>query len=367
MIQIVSVHSKHDIKAFVGLPEQLYKGCPYYVPDLKLEVLKILRKQNEVMEAFVAYRDRKAVGRVVALINYRANEKWGVKAVRFGMIEFIDDENVSRFLMKTVENWGKARGMNVVQGPLGVTDFDKEGMLVEDFDRNGTATTIYNLAYYPRHLEKLGYVKAVDWLQVRLLIPDELPPKFRKVSEIVPSRYRLHIHHVKKSEKLAYVERIFHLFNKAYSPLFGFVSFTDEQIHEFYDQYNLIIRREFITVVENEQGEVVAAAVTMGSLTKALQRSKGRLFPTGWFFLLKSLYLRREDTTELLLIGIDPAYQGKGVNAMLFAEQLRVCKEMGFKYAESAPQLEHNEKEMSQWRHFDHERIKRRRCYQKYL
>lgn len=367
MLKVVSVKSRREVKAFVELPRQLYKDNKYYVPDLDADVRSLLRKQNEDLEAFVAFEEGRVVGRVFALVNRRANEKWGIKAVRFGMIEFIDDECVSRMLLLTVENWGKARGMNVVQGPLGITDFDKEGMLVEDFDRIGSAIAIYNHPYYPQHLERLGYTKAVDWLQIRLQIPDVLPPKFKKMSELVPERYGLHVHKIKRCEKRKYVERIFHLYNKAYSSLFGFVSFSEEQIHEFINQYDPIVKCDLITAVENEAGEVIAAAISMGSLSRALQAAKGRLFPTGWWPLLKSLFIRCDETVEMLLIGIDPAYQGKGVNAMLFSEQLKAFKKMGFKYAESGPQLEHNEKEMSQWRYYDHELIKRRRCYQKKL
>ncbi|HBJ76476.1 MAG TPA: N-acetyltransferase [Porphyromonadaceae bacterium] len=366
---VLPVRSKKEIKCFATFGNSLYLGNPYYIPDLEYDIIRTLSNRNkDTMQPFLAYLGGKVVGRVVAVINHRANRHWDVKVVRFGMIEFVENIEVARALLDCVEKWGKERGMDTLWGPLGVTDFDKEGMLVEDFDKMGSMVTIYNHSYYPQYLERLGYHKKVDWLQARIEVPSSLPARFERVSSFAKERFNLRVVPVNKNNDVRgenMGKKIFKMLNKAYAPLFGFVSFTDEQVEKFVKFYLSIIDYRLITAVENEENEVVGACISMTSLNKALKKTHGKLFPLGWLYLLNSLKFHREDTANALLIGVVPEYQSLGVNAILFYEQLKAWKEMGIKYAEIAPQLEENIKELSQWKLFNPEIIKRRRCFEK--
>ncbi len=371
-VEIKKVETKKDLKRFIRFNYEFYKDNPYSVPDLYDDMLNTFsEKKNAAFEFceadyFLAYEDGKIVGRVAAIINRRANEKWGKRAVRFGWIDFVDDIRVSRALIETVKQWGKARGMDEIEGPLGFTDMDAEGMLVEGFDQLSTMATIYNYPYYPRHMEELGLVKSADWVEMKIAIPDEIPEKHRRISQIIERKYNLHVRKLtskKEIRKSGVAHDIFRLINDAYEPLFGFSRMTERQIDQYVNMYVPVLDLRMVSIVENEQNEIVAVGISMASLSEALQRAKGKLFPFGWVHLLKALMLKRPKTLDLLLVAVRPDYQGKGVNALLFTDLIPVYKKLGFEYAESNPELELNDKVQSQWQYFDHKQHKRRRCF----
>lgn len=373
-ITIQQVSSKKELKTFIRFNYELYKDNPYSVPDLYDDMLHTFNpKKNAAFEFceaayFLAYKDKKVVGRVAAIINHRANDTWKAKEVRFGWIDFIDDDEVSAALLKTVEEWGKARGMNTIVGPLGFTDMDAEGMLIEGFDQLSTMATIYNYPYYPQHMERLGYEKATDWVEFKLKVPEQqLPERFKRVAEIILQKYKLKI--VKLTRKVIkeknYGQRMFDLINEAYAPLYGFSKMTQGQISQYVKTYLPLLDLRMVTVVEDEAGELVAVGISMASLSEALQKAKGRILPFGWFYLLKSLYWKRPKTLDLLLVAVKPEYQSKGVNALLFYDLVPVYMQMGFEFGESNPELEDNKKVQSQWSAFDPVLHKRRRAFRK--
>ena len=371
-LTVVSVHSSKVMKDFIAFPKKLYANCQQFVPDLDADVRNMFNpKRNSGLsfsevEGFVAYRNDEPVGRVVAIINRHANEKWNTKAVRFSFLDFIDDDEVSAILLHTVEQWGKSRGMNKVEGPLGITDYDKEGMLISDFDMMGSMVTYYNYPYYPAHMERLGYQKAVDWLSIRIKVPKETPAKYARVAKLAPEMFDVHTRILTKKEiRNGYIYKVFDLLNASFAPLFGFSAFTNDQAKEFMNIYLPLLKTEMIPVVENSKGELISIAVTIGSLSHALRKTKGKLFPFGWYHLLKALKWKNEDTVELLLIAVRPDMQGLGITAMLFDRLVEAYNKEGFEWAETGPQLEDNFKELSLWNALKPRYVKRRRCFQK--
>ena len=372
-IIIKKVSSKKELKTFIRFNYELYKGNPYSVPDLYDDMLNTFSsKKNAAFEFceaeyFLAYKDNKVVGRVAAIINNRANQTWDKKEVRFGWIDFIDDEEVSSALLKAVEDWGKQKGMDTITGPLGFTDMDAEGMLIEGFDQLGTMATIYNYPYYPQHMEKLGFEKDADWVEFKLMVPDKLPEKFVRISEIILQKYKLKIKKLTRKEikEKHYGQKIFDLINEAYAPLYGFSKMTQGQIDQYVNTYLPLLDLRMVSIVETEDGELVAAGISMASLSKALQKAKGRILPFGWFYLLKALFIKRPKVLDLLLVGVKPEYQSKGVNALLFYDLVPTFKKMGFIYGESNPELEENKKVQAQWSAFESVQHKRRRAFKK--
>ena len=372
-IIIKKVSSKKELKTFIRFNYELYKGNPYSVPDLYDDMLNTFSsKKNAAFEFceaeyFLAYKDNKVVGRVAAIINNRANQTWDKKEVRFGWIDFIDDEEVSSALLKAVEDWGKQKGMDTITGPLGFTDMDAEGMLIEGFDQLGTMATIYNYPYYPQHMEKLGFEKDADWVEFKLMVPDKLPEKFVRISEIILQKYKLKIKKLTRKEikEKHYGQKIFDLINEAYAPLYGFSKMTQGQIDQYVNTYLPLLDLRMVSIVETEDGELVAAGISMASLSKELQKAKGRMLPFGWFYLLKALFIKRPKVLDLLLVGVKPEYQSKGVNALLFYDLVPTFKKMGFVYGESNPELEENKKVQAQWSAFESVQHKRRRAFKK--
>ena len=367
---IKSVSTRRDLEKFIKFPITLYAGNGQFVPEMANDVRDSFNPDKNhglsftEVQAFIAERDGKVVGRIAGIINTRANKKWNSSVVRFGYIDFIDDLEVSKALLDTVVEWGRERGMTEIQGPLGITDFDKEGMLVEDFDRMGSMIDIYNYPYYPKHMEAHGYSKITDWVQIRVEIPSEVPQRYARVAKLSSEMYGLKVRKVTLQE--AYNgegRRVFDLMNQAYAPLFGYSSFTPNQVDYFLKMYLPVADMELIPLVENDKGELVAAAVTMASMSKALQKSKGKLFPVGWWHMFKALKLKHEDTVNMMLIAVRPDMQGLGVNALIFNDLIPVYNKKGYKYAETGPQLEDNVKELSQWKPLNPEILKRRRCY----
>ena len=374
-IIIKKVSSKKELKTFIRFNYELYRGNPYSVPDLYDDMLGTFSpKRNAAFEFceadyFLAYRNGHVVGRVAAIINRRANETWNKKEFRFGWIDFIDDFEVSAALLDTVAQWGKERGMEAMVGPLGFTDMDAEGMLIEGFDQLSTMSTIYNFPYYPQHMEKLGFEKETDWVEFKLTVPDKLPEKFVRISEIILQKYKLKIKKLKRKEikEKNYGQKIFDLINEAYAPLYGYSKMTQGQINQYIKMYLPLIDMRMVSLVEDENGELVAVGISMPSLSEALQKAKGKMLPFGWYHLMKALFFKKPQVLDLLLVGVKPEYQSKGVNALLFYDLVPVYQQMGFKYGESNPELEVNKKVQSQWNAFESVLHKRRRAYKKTL
>ncbi|MDR0680294.1 MAG: hypothetical protein LBG15_00355 [Dysgonamonadaceae bacterium] len=373
-IVIREVTDKATLKKFVSFNIKLYKESPYHVPTLIEDELMTLRKDRnpafEFCESiyYLAYKDNKIVGRIAGIINHRANETWNQQYARFGFLDFIDNEEVSKALFQAVEKWAVGKGMNGIQGPLGFTDLDHEGLLVWGFDRMGTMATSYSFPYYKEHLARLGYEKDQDWQEFLIKIPEEVPEKHRRISEIVLKKYGLKIKKFKRTKEIwPYAKKIFLLWNEAYRPLYGYSELSPKQIEYYIKMYIPMLRLELITLVVREDDDaVVGLAITLPSLSKALKKAKGRLIPVGWFYLLKTLY-GKGNVVDLYIMGVLPEYQNKGINALLFYDLIPIFNKLGFSCAESNPELEMNRKMQSQWDDFDTEHIKTRRAFIKKL
>lgn len=372
-VEIRKVQTKKELKEFIHFANDLYKGNEYYAPSLISDDYNTFDpKKNGAFDfcqaqMFLAYKEGKVAGRVMAIINNRANETWKVKQVRYGWIDFINDEEVAKALLDAVAAWGKERGMTDIAGPLGFTDFDPEGMLVEGFERVATIIGIYNYPYYPQILEKLGYTKETDWMEYRITIPDELPERYYKYADIVIAKNKLNVRKVTRRmvNKENYGRKFFKLINETYYKLYGFSLLSDKQIDAYTKLYLGLLDTRMVSFIENENGELVAAGVTMPDLTAALQKCGGKLFPFGWFHLLKAIFWKPCDTLDMLLVGVREDYRGKGLNAVLVTDLYPRLKAMGFKYAETTAELETNDSIQAMWKYFEREQHKRRRVYAK--
>lgn len=372
-VEIKKVETNSLLKQFVRFNYTLYKECPYAVPELYEDTLATLRKDSNAAfefcdaDYFLAYRDGKIVGRVAAIINHKANERWGQKAARFGWIDFVDDAEVSSSLMGAVEEWARERGMTELQGPLGFTDFDPEGMLIEGFDRLGTMATIYNYPYYPEHIERLGFEKDVDWVEYLIKVPEKNWEKAERLSAIVARKYKLRVVHCSSRKELArrYGKALFELVNECYAPLYGYSPLSARQITQFIKQYLPVIDLRLVSLVVDENDNLVALGVTLVSLSEALQKAKGRMMPFGWWYLLKALFIKRPTRLDFLLVAVKPEYQSKGVISLLFNDLMPRYISMGFKDVETNPELETNNKVQAQWDSFEKEQHKRRRAFKK--
>lgn len=370
-VTIKRVLDRNSLRKFIRFPEKLYKNNPFYVPALVFDETNTLDPSKNPGSAFckselyLAYKDDQLVGRVAAIVNEKANEQWGHKEVRFGWFDFIDDPEVSKALIDKVTDFGRKFGMDKIVGPLGFTDFDPEGMLVEGFDQEGTMPLIYNADYYPKHIEALGFRKDADWLEYRINIPNELPEKFNRIGEIIKERYNLHIRPLTKKyvRKNNYGQKVFDLINETYKDLYNFTIMPRDLADKYLGFYLSVLDLNFISVVENENDELVAFGITMPSLTKALQKSRGKLFPFGWIPILRSMYLKHEEGVELLLIGVRPDYRNAGLTSLLFADMFAKLSKAGFKWAETNAELETNNAIQNSWSGFDYKQNKRRRSY----
>lgn len=345
---VTKAESQQAQRDFVRVVDGIYRDHPQYVPDLERDVRGLFSRRRGAVSAysdiqpFVAYR--------VGYSGKRVDERVGDGVECVG---------------RAVARWGRERGMDTMQGSMGVTDFDKEGMLVEDFHLAGTMNTIWNPPYYPQHMEQLGLQKQVDWLQVRIRIPQDVPARYSRVAQYAREQIGLRVMKMTRDDLLrrGYGRQVFHLLNEAYRPIFGFSELSEAQADSFVRQYVRLVDLQLVPVVVNADGEVVGVAVTMGSLSEALQRSCGRLWPTGWFHLLRTLKCHRADHADMLLIAIRPDYQGLGVNALFFDDLIPIYNKYGFRWAETGPQLEDNIRELSQWRPLHPEFVKCRRCF----
>ncbi|GHU62591.1 hypothetical protein FACS1894123_03800 [Bacteroidia bacterium] len=371
---IAEVKSKKELRKFIEFNISLYEGNPYHVPGLVMdEKMTLSEKKNPAFDFcesvyYLAYKDNKIVGRIAGIINHKANETWNQKYARFGFMDFIDDNKVSAALFEAVEKWAVEKGMNGVQGPLGFTDLDHEGLLIWGFDQVGTMATNYSFPYYQNHVEKLGYEKEQDWNEFQIQIPTSIPDKYRRISEIVLKKYGLKIKKFKKTKEIwPYAKRIFGLWNEAYKPLYGYSELSDKQIDYYIKMYIPMLRLDLVTLVVREADDaVVGLAITLPSLSKALQKAKGSLFPLGWIYLLKALYCKN-DIVDLYIMGVHPEYQNKGVNALLFYDLIPIFGRIGYKYAETNPELEINHKMQSQWEDYDAKHVRTRRAFIKHL
>ena len=331
--------TKRELEKYVQFGIDLYKGNPCYVPPLVFDdVNTLLPEKNpafEICEAqsFMAYRNGKPVGRITGIINRMLNEKSGRKEARFGFVDFTDDREVCDALFGAVESWARERGMTEIIGPMGFTDMDHEGMLVEGFNEMGTMATIYNYPYYPSHMERMGYRKDTDWIEFRITIPDKLPEKMTRIAEIVLKKYDLRIIKFKSAKKVKeqYGEALFKLINETYAGLYGYSPLTDKQIAYYIDMYLGLLKLDYVSIVVDRDDKLVGVGISMPSMSEALRKSGGRLFPFGWWHLLKAMK-GHNDVVDLMLIAVTPEYQSKGVNSLFFYDQIgrascreRVC------------------------------------------
>lgn len=366
--------TKKELTRYVKFGIDLYKGNPYFVPPLIFDDVNTLTPgKNPAFEfseaqSFMAYRDGKPDGRITAIINRLLNEKTGRQEARFGFVDFIDDPEVSRALFETAEQWARERGMKRIIGPMGFSDMDHEGMLVEGFEEMGTMATIYNYPYYPKHLEAMGYTKDTDWVEYRITIPDKLPEKMERIAEIVLKKYQLRIVKYTSRKKLAekYGEDLFRLINDAYADLYGYSPLTDKQIDYYIDMYLGFLKLDYVSIVVDSADRLVGVGISMPSMTKALQKSGGKLFPTGWWHLLRAMK-GHNDVVDLMLIAVKPEYQSKGVNSLFFYDLCNLYIRDGVKFAETNLELEENTHVQSQWEYFERRQHRRRRAFTKDL
>ena len=375
-IEIKPVTTRHELQQFVQFFYDLYRGNDYAVPYLYSEEMSTLRHdKNSSFECcesryFMAFKDGKMVGRVAAIINHRANKRWDRSQVRFSWFDFVDDQEVSTALLQAVETWGRSKGMTEIAGPMGFIDTDREGMLIDGFDKLSTMYINYNYPYYPQHMERMkGYEKANDWVELLVKVPEVVPDKFAKITEMVRKRYGLRVHKFSRKELIndGWGKRIFDLLNETYKDLYGFSQLSDHQIDQLVNDYIKIADLNLVTGVMDGD-KLVGFGITFPSFSRALQKTRdGRFLPFGWWHLLKILKWHKTDTVDLLLIGVLPEYRSKGANALIFDDLIRQFQRYGFDWAETGPQMETNEGVLSQWQYLESTQHRRHRCYRKEL
>lgn len=377
-IEIKKVESRRDLCKFIDFHNELYKGNPYHVPNLYFDEMNTFRKDKNAAfdfceaEYFMAYRDGKAVGRVAAIINHSANKKWERESVRFGWIDFVDDIEVSKALLKAVEDYGKSKGMKEIVGPLGFTDMDPEGMLLYGYDQLGTQATAYNYPYYPEHMERMGgWEKDNDYVEYKLYVPEEMPEKYATIAKMIQKRYNLQVKKLKRNEiygENGYGRKIFQVVNETFKDLYGYSKLTDRQIEQYVKMYLPMADLDLITIIEDwntPDHKVVGVGISIPSLARALQKCGGKLFPFGWWHILRALKFHKTEVVDLLLIGVLPEYRQKGANALLFYDLIPHYQRLGFKWGETHVEMETNMKVQGQWQYLNREIHKRRRCYKK--
>ena len=372
-VVIREVTSKKELKKFIWFGINLYKNCEFAAPPLAMDdLLNLSKDKNPALDFceagyFLAYKNDKIVGRIAAIINPVSNDTWNQQHARFGWVDFIDDEEVTKALFDTAVSWAKSRGMTSIHGPLGFTDFDHEGTLIDGYDKLGTLAAIYNYPYYPRHIEKNGFVKDNDWKEYLITIPEEFPEKYFRIADIVKQKYKLTALQFKSRKEVVekYAEKIFDLLNLTYQDLYGFTKLNDKQKNFYIKLYFSFFRIDTVSIIVNEKDEVVALGIAMPSFTRALQKAKGHLFPLGWFYMVRAL--KKNDLVDLYLMAVHPDYQNKGVNSIMFAELMPRFAKNGYKFAETNPELESNTRMSSQWGSFEHVNHKLRRAYIKQI
>ena len=366
--------TKSNVKKFVKFERDLYPDNPYYVPPLlSSELDNLIPERNPAFDFceaayYMAYREGKPVGRIVVMINRQVNELSGEAIARFGWIDFVDDAEVAATLLKTAEDWARKKGMKKLVGPLGFTDLDREGTLVEGFEELSTMATIYNHPYYEQHIRAAGYEKDSDWMEFIMEVPPEIPEKYNRIADIVKKKFGLKVvkYSSRKHVKADYGHALFHLINDAYKDLYQYSPLTEKQIDKYINDYLNLLNLDLLTLVVDKERRLVGVGICLPSMSRALQRSHGKMFPFGWYHLLKGLK-GVNDRVDLLLVAVAPDYQNKGVNALLFQDLIPEFNKYGYKYAESNPEMETNSKVQSQWEYFNRRQHRRRRSFFKNL
>ena len=376
-VEIRKVESRADLSTFIDFHYDLYKDSPYDAPNLYTDEVNTLRKDRNAAfdfceaEYYMAFRDGKMVGRVAAIINHHANEKWNCRQVRFGWIDFVDDREVSAALIKAVEDYGRSHGMTEIVGPLGFTDMDPEGMLTVGFEELGTMATIYNYPYYPQHIEAMpGWVVDNNYVEYKLYVPEKIPEKYAKVAEMIQTRYGLRVKKLTRKDVFegGYGRKIFEIINATFDQLYGYSTLTDRQIDQYVNMYLPMADLDLVTLIEDSTADnkVVGVGITIPSLTKALQKCRrGRLFPFGWWHIVQALKRHKTKVVDLLLVGVLPEYRSKGANALLFYDLIPRYQKYGFEWGETHVEMETNEKVQNQWGPLDPVQHKRRKCYKR--
>jgi hypothetical protein len=371
-IIIKEISSKKEIEEFIKFPDKLYSGNSYYVPAIHADELEtLLFDKNPAFEFckakyWLAIKDEKIVGRIAGIINEKYNKSKGAKYARFGWLDFINDSEVLKLLLQTVEQWAKNENMKYLHGPLGFTSFDPSGILIEGFQEMPTSFSHYNFSYYSILIEGLNYKKDIDWVEFNVKVPKSVPEKFIKGSEIVKKRYNLKCAILKEKKDLhKYTDKLFELLNIEYSDLYAFSELTTNQIEQLKKRFIAILRPEYVSVVLDSSDRVVGFGITLPSLAKAKQKNKGKLFPFGFLRIMYAL--KRNDTVDTLLIAIQKEYQGKGINGLIFHEIMSAFIKNGVTNLESTRELEDNNKVNNLWNKFEYRQHKRVRCYKKVL
>ena len=361
-----------NLKKYTKFGIDLYKDNDYYVPPLIMDDVETLSPDKNPAfdyckaKSWMAYRDGKPVGRITGIINTVVNERTGSRDLRFGFLDFIDDEEVVDALFDALAQWGRSQGLTSMVGPMGFSDMDHEGMLTEGFDELGTMATIYNYPYYPRHMERMGFHKDAEWVEYRMTVPDKIPEKMLRVAEIVKKKYGVRTIKYTSAKKIKeeYGVALFELINEAYDQLYGYSPLSQKQIEYYIDIYLPILRLENVCLIVDSDDKLIGVGISIPSMSRALQKGRGRLFPTGWLHLLKAMYMHN-DVVDLLLVAVKPEYQSKGVNALLFADLLPVYIKNGYRWAESNPELADNENVQLQWQYFERRQHRRRAAFRK--
>lgn len=370
-LEIREIRTKRELRGFIEFANDLYRDCPYYCPPLFFDEMNCFDKEkNPALEVcdfqlWMAYRDGKPVGRIAGIINRRANEKWGYRHVRFGWFDFIDDEEVSHALLDQVVAWGKERGMTALNGPVGFTDFDHEGLLLEGYDYLAVMASLYNYPYYVKHVENYGLTKEADWIELQVFPPKECPQRIERIAELVKQRSKVRVVKVKNSREL--VKRFgieyMDVIDAAYQQLYNFQPMTDKQKNYYKDMYFPILNFDFVTLVVNEKEELVGVGLGMPNIAEALRKCGGKLLPFGWYHLLKALKAKQMESFSFLLIAVRPDYQDKGINALFLQDQIPIINRYGIKRLETTNMLETNTKVLDFFTQFDHKQHKRHRAY----
>ncbi|WP_312900731.1 GNAT family N-acetyltransferase [Chryseobacterium taichungense] len=367
-VSVIEVKTTDELKLFVRFPMDLYKDNPYYVPSFINDEFNIWNpKENPALQyseakQFLAYKDHKIVGRIAVMINHKEERELGIKKVRFGWIDFIDDPEVSEALIDTVVAYAKEKHIDKIEGPMGFTNLDKAGMLTQGFDKLATMIGIYNHEYYPKHLENLGLTKEKEWVEFELQFPEILPDKIHKFNELISQKYKLKVLKFKsKEEIIEYVDPMFDLLDETYKHLSTYTPISDEQRKTYKEKYFKLINKDYIVCVADDADQLVAFAITMPSYSIALQKSGGKLLPFGWWHFLKAG--KKNDRANFYLIGIHPDYQRRGVTSIIFKEIWKLFRKKGVKYLETNPELEENKSVQLLWQDYNPVNHKRRRTY----
>ena len=367
-IKVKQVLNSSDLEFFIKFPMELYKGNPYYVPPLINEEKSIwVKEENPALQyseaaQFLAYKGENIVGRIAVMINHKEEKELGIRKVRFGWLDFINDIEVSKSLINTAIEYAKSKGISKIEGPMGFTNLDKAGMLTKGFDKLATMIGIYNFDYYPKHMEQLGLVKEKEWVEFEINFPDTLPDKVEKFSRLIAEKYELELVKFKaKKDILPLVDSMFKLLDDTYKNLSTYTPITEEQIKHYKEKYFKFIDKDYIVCIKDKSGSLISFAITMPSYSKALQKAKGKLFPFGWWHLLNAG--KKNDRANFYLIGIHPQYQKRGVTAIIFKEIYETFKKKGVKFLETNPELEENASIQALWQDYNPINHKRRRTY----